>query len=234
MIEQELRARILAQPDRILADREIMTALVDASDKARGPNVIDLRGVAMGRLENRLDQLEDTHRNVIAAAYENLAGTNQVHRAILQLLDPIDFEGFLKALPDTVAPTLRLDCLRLVLETPQSSQDPALRAVEDVVCLCPPGFVAAHVTQGRDIPMRKVTLRQLQPDAETSADVIYGERLPLIRSEALIRLDFGKGRLPGLLVMGSRDPALFKPSHGTDLLTFFGGIFERCMRRWLA
>lgn len=234
MIEQELRARILAQPDRILADREIMTALVDASDKARGSNVIDLRGMAMGRLENRLDQLEDTHRNVIAAAYENLAGTNQVHRAILQLLDPVDFEGFLKALPDTVAPTLRLDCLRLVLETPQTSQEPALRAVEDVVCLCPPGFVAGHVTQGRDIPMRKVTLRQLQPDAEMPADVIYGDKLPLIRSEALIRLDFGKGRLPGLLVMGSRDPALFKPSHGTDLLTFFGGIFERCMRRWLA
>lgn len=234
MIEQELRARILAQPDRILADREIMTALVGASDRARGSNVIDLRGMAMGRLENRLDQLEDTHRNVIAAAYENLAGTNQVHRAILQLLDPVDFAGFLTALPQTVAPTLRLDCLRLVLETPVRSKEPALRQVEDVVCLCPPGFVATHVTQGRDIPMRKVTLRQRHPQGETVDDLIYGDKIGLIRSEALIRLDFGKGRLPGLLVMGSRDPNLFKPSHGTDLLTFFGGIFERCMRRWLA
>jgi hypothetical protein len=33
--------------------------------------------------------------------------------------------------------------------------------------------------------------------------------------------------------MGSEDPHLFKPAQGTDLLTFFGGVFERQMRRWL-
>jgi uncharacterized protein YigA (DUF484 family) len=33
--------------------------------------------------------------------------------------------------------------------------------------------------------------------------------------------------------MGSEDPHQFRPSHGTDLLTFFAGVFERQMRRWL-
>jgi uncharacterized protein YigA (DUF484 family) len=47
-------------------------------------------------------------------------------------------------------------------------------------------------------------------------------------------LDFGRGKLPGLLLMGSDDPHQFTPQHGTDLLAFFGGVFERVMRRWLA
>ena len=43
-----------------------------------------------------------------------------------------------------------------------------------------------------------------------------------------------KGRLPGMLVLGAEDPHQFKPNQGTDLLAFFGGVFERAMRRWLS
>ncbi|MFW5655763.1 MAG: DUF484 family protein, partial [Roseicyclus sp.] len=54
-----------------------------------------------------------------------------------------------------------------------------------------------------------------------------------IRSEALIRLDLGPGRLPAMLAMGAEDPQHFRPTQGTDLLAFFGGVFERMMQRWL-
>ena len=37
-----------------------------------------------------------------------------------------------------------------------------------------------------------------------------------------------------MLAMGSKDPHRFRPSHGTDLLSFFAAVFERAMRRWLA
>jgi uncharacterized protein YigA (DUF484 family) len=36
-----------------------------------------------------------------------------------------------------------------------------------------------------------------------------------------------------MLVMGSEDETLFTPQHGTDLLAFFAGVFERVVRRWL-
>jgi uncharacterized protein len=75
-----------------------------------------------------------------------------------------------------------------------------------------------------------VTLRQVVPDS----DAVYGEAAGWVRSEALIRLDLGAGRLPGLVAMGAEDPHQFKPTQGTDLLAFFGGVFERAMRRWLA
>ena len=230
MIEQDLRDRLLAEPELLLEDRDVMNALIAANERALGSNIVDLRGIAMERLENRLDRLEDTHRTVIAAAYENLAGTNQVHRAILQMLDPLSFEDFLKTMASDVAQTLRVDCVRLVLETVQEAEDPALRKLGDVLSIAAPGFVADYLTGGRNVPQRPVVLRQVLPQSEA----IYGDRAGWIRSEALMKLDFGTGRLPGMLVMGAEDPHQFKPTHGTDLLAFFAGIFERTMRRWLS
>eukprot|EP00237_Pycnococcus_provasolii_P007056 CAMPEP_0206121836 /NCGR_PEP_ID=MMETSP1472-20131121/1704_1 /ASSEMBLY_ACC=CAM_ASM_001108 /TAXON_ID=41880 /ORGANISM="Pycnococcus provasolii, Strain RCC251" /LENGTH=97 /DNA_ID=CAMNT_0053512245 /DNA_START=48 /DNA_END=338 /DNA_ORIENTATION=- len=91
-MNDHLREKIIAQPDVILDDQDLMRALIAANERSMGGNIVDLRGIAMERLEARLDRLEDTHRSVIAAAYENLAGTNQVHRAILRMLDPVEFE----------------------------------------------------------------------------------------------------------------------------------------------
>jgi len=230
MIEPDLRDRIIAEPEVILEDRDLMRALIAANERAMGTNVVDLRGIGMERLEARLERLEDTHRSVIAAAYENLAGTNQVNRAILQMLDPLSFEEFLKNLGGEVAQTLRVDCIRLVLESVQDAEDPALRRLGEVLFVAEPGFIADYVAGGRNVSLRPVTLRQTIP----SSDQIYGERAGWIRSEALLRLDFGKGRLPGLLVMGAEDPHQFKPTQGTDLLAFFAGVFERTMRRWLS
>jgi len=230
MISQDLRDRLIAEPETILDDRDVMRALVAANERAMGSNIVDLRGVAMERLENKLDLLQDTHSSVIAAAYENLAGTNQIHRAILQMLDPLSFEDFLKSLASDVAATLRVDCIRLVLESVQSEDSPALlRKLGDVLYVAEPGFVTDYLAGGRNVPMRPVVLRQVQPDN----DALYGERSGWIRSEALMRLDFGKGRLPGMLVLGAEDPHQFKPTHGTDLLAFFAGVFERLMRQWL-
>jgi len=229
-IEESLRDSIIARPDMILDDKDLMQALIAANEKAMGGNIIDLRGIAMERLETRLDRLEDTHRSVIAAAYENLAGTNQIHRAVLRMLDPVEFEPFLHDLGGEVAQILRVDMIRLVLETVQEEDDPVIRRLGDVLSVAEPGFVETYVGEGRGAPQRPVTLRQVHE----GSDVIYGDRADLIRSEACLRLDFGPGRLPGLLVMGSEDPHQFTPQQGTDLLTFFGGVFERAMRRWLA
>ena len=119
-----------------------------------GANVVDLRGIAMERLEARLDRLEDTHRAVIAAAYENLAGTNQVHRAILQMLDPARAsKDFLRGLGGDVAQTLRVDCVRLVLEC--GAERPTtrrLRRLGDVLCVAEPGFVADYIAGGAERP----------------------------------------------------------------------------------
>ncbi|MFD0978110.1 MULTISPECIES: DUF484 family protein [Tropicimonas] len=228
----EMREKILSEPDVILDDRDIMRALIAANEKSLGTNIVDLRGIAMERLESRLDRLEDTHRSVIAAAYDNLAGTNQIHRAILTMLDPVTFEGFLKGLGSDVAAILRVDCIRLVLESPANAEgDVAIRKLGDVLNVVKPGYIQDYVTHGREgAPVRPVTLRQLRPESEG----LYGEAANWINSEALLLLDFGEGRQPGMLALGAEDPHQFRPNQATDLLAFFAGVFERQMRRWLS
>ena len=228
---EDLRQRILDDPEVILEDHELMRALIGANERAMGSNIVDLRGIAMERLEARLDRLEDTHRDVIAAAYDNLAGTNQIHRAILRMLDPTDFEAFLRELGGEVAQTLRVDAVKLVLETrAEGAEEPAVARLGKVLVTAAPGFVDRYVTGGRNLPVRQVTLRQLKPQGRD----VYGDAADWICSEALLKLDLGPGRLPGLLALGAEDPHQFKPTQGTDLLGFFAGVFERSMRRWLA
>ncbi len=229
-IEDALREAIISQPDVILDDSDVMQALIAANEKAMGGNIVDLRGIAMERLETRLDRLEDTHRSVIAAAYENLAGTNQIHRAILRMLDPVEFETFLRDLGGEVAEILRVDQVKLVLESFQNDNDPAVQRLGDVLSVAEPGFIDRYLTYGRGGNVRQVTLRSVQ----NASEHIYGPNAEWIRSEACLKLDFGAGRLPGMLVMGAEDPHMFGPQQGTDLLGFFTGVFERTMRRWLS
>lgn len=228
-IEDALREAIISRPDVILDDKDLMHALIAANDRLMGANIVDLRGLAMERLEARLDRLEDTHRSVIAAAYENLAGTNQVHRAILRMLDPLEFETFLHDLSGDVAETLRVDLVRLVLESAERGEDPAVKKLGDVLSIAEPGFIDGYVTGARGGPVRQVTLRPI----DYVDPFVYGDTDLDIASEACLKLDFGAGRLPGLLVLGSTDPHMFGPKQGTDLLAFFTGVFERAMRRWL-
>ena len=175
-IEDSLREAIISQPDVILDDNDVMQALIAANERAMGGNIVDLRGIAMDRLETRLDRLEDTHRNV------------------------------------------------------QNDNDPAIQRLGDVLNVAEPGFIDSYITGGRGGTVRQVTLRSIQ----NSPEHIYGGAADWIRSEACLKLNFGAGRLPGLLILGSEDPHMFGAQQGTDLLGFFAGVFERTMRRWLS
>lgn len=221
------RARLLARPELILGDRDLMRALIDARDSEVGENVVDIRGRAMQALESRLDRLESAHESVISAAYDNQSGMATVHRAVLSLLEPVDFEGFLENLDSAVAPILRVETLRLVMES--ADRIPAPEANGPLVIL-PAGSIARLIAAGRqapradDIVLRRAT-RETMP--------IHGETRAPIQSEALLPIDLGPGRLPAALVMGSADTGRFNPAQGTDLLRFFGQSFRLVLLSWL-
>ena len=177
-MDDALREKIITQPDVILEDKDLMRALIAANERAMGGNIVDLRGIAMDRLEARLDRLEDTHRSVIAAAYENLAGTNLIHRAILRMLDPVEFEAFLKDLGGEVADILRVESVRLILESVKGDDDPTVQRMGDVLAVAELGFVDAYLRDTRGAPGRIVTLRQLH-EADPR---VHGQMADYIRS----------------------------------------------------
>ncbi len=226
-LTEDERARLLARPELILADRDLMRALIGARDSEVGENVIDIRGRAMQALENRLDRLEVAHESVISAAYENQTGMNTVHRAVISLLEPMDFEEFLENLESTVAPVLRVETLRLVMEAGGDLPEPESSGPLVIV---PQGTVAGLISAGRRMPRGDdIVLRRTAEETLS----FHGDARAPIRSEALLPLDLGPGRQPALLLMGSAELGRFNPAQGTDLLRFFGQCFRLVLMSWL-
>ena len=68
----------------------------------------------------------------------------------------------------------------------------------------------------------------------TPGDVeIFGAAAGLVRSQALLRLSVGTGTPTGLLALGSRRPAKFKPGQGTELLCFLARALDVVISEWL-
>lgn len=227
-----IRKILISDPSLVLDDAELMRALVGAiQPKAR--NVVDLRGVLVERLEQRLGKLEQAHKTVIAAAYDNLAGVSQIHRTILSLLDRNDFAGALEEILIELPDNLALDETRLCFESDVGDVNgPAFglglpQEVEKSIVALPSGALENYLRLGRDVEEEPIVLRA----APAERTLIFGDAAALVRSEALVSLDIGGA--PALLAMGSEDPDRFTPDHGDDLLIFLGGVVERVLRRWL-
>ncbi|MEM6465772.1 MAG: DUF484 family protein [Pseudomonadota bacterium] len=220
----ELKDQILADPSLVLEDPQIMKALLQLDDAPSDRKVVDLRARLVERLEHRLERLEDTHASVVAAAYENLAGTNQVHRAVLVLLGQSDLASALAALEGEIATILGLDLVRIAVE----GDLPTLpEPVAHLVVRMPRGSLRAYLAAGKDVEPRPVTLR---PITEL-ADALYGDEADGIASEALLSLDLTR---PALLAFGAEDRSRFHPEQGDELLTFFGAVASKVLSRWLS
>ncbi len=229
---EKLKGEILRDPALILDDPDLMAALLSKQAETQGRNVVDLRSIAMSRMEERLDRLEQNYQTVVSAAYENLTGTNQVHRAILCLLDVDDFTGFLQALDHDIPNILGVDAIRLCLEDDNAKGGEEIGPdgpLKHLVMALPRYGVAAYVNGGINKHPAQVTTR---PTNEAK-EAVYGDAAVDIQSEALLRLDLGDGKLPGMVAFGSEDPHHFTADQGADLLSFFGHALERIMRHWV-
>ena len=217
-----VRSLIVAEPAIVLDDDDVMQRLVGETRGTR--KVVDLRDRLVERLETRLEKLATTHRSVIAAAYENVAGTNQLHRAVLYLIEPPDLGSFLVRLTHEVPSLMGLEEARLCLEAEVANPCEAEGFGPDLagrVMALPEGTIADYFAVDGQ-PDRVIALRAAGEEAE----IIFGEANP-VQSEALLKLDLGGA--PGLLALGSSDPRKFDPAHGTDLLQFFAGVVERLL-----
>lgn len=225
-LPEATRQQLLANPQLLLADRDLMRALVGAREAEAGANVVDIRGRAMQVLEERLDRLESAHRTVVATAYDNQSGMHQVHRAILSLLEPQDFPAFLDALQAEVAPILRIESLRLLIE----HDDPAAQPAKKGLVFVPEGTVLQMVLAERRAPRGDdIVLRATADITRPLHDNAEGR----IWSEALIPLNLDPDHGMALILMGSRDAQRFSPTQGTDLLRFFAQVFRLTLLRWL-
>ena len=209
----DLRARILQDPDAILGDPALLRALVARTQAAGAANVVDLRSVAMARLEARLDELEAAHRTVIAAAYDNLAGTQQIHRAILRLLDAESCEAFVEGLAGEVAAILRLDAVRLLVEDDDAPEDKGAPQSAEIV----PFTARSPRTEVSLPPPVPPSGESRAPGEGPSGAASDGVLRPVPRGFLARRVATGGGALPPVSLL-----------RGDGLLAELGAIPEGC------
>ena len=229
-MEETVRAELLADPSIILNDQELMDSLLAATDIKLGTNVVDLRHVAMNRLSDKLGELEGTHQSVVAAAYQNLLGTKQIHQAVIQLLGKKSLEDFVISLNSELLKTLSVDCIFILLEKPDGSVDSLIPtnyrpSIQTVM----PGFVNTYITQGGLTELSKVKLRK----ATSVTNQLFENASIKIESEACVQLNLDENQIIGMITFGSSDANFFEPGQGTDLLKFFASSCEKMLERWL-
>ena len=230
-MENSIRAKLLADPSIILDDNELMQSLLTASDVKLGSNVVDLRHVAMSRLSDRLGKVGGTHQSVVAAAYQNLLGTKQIHEAVIELLRNNNLDEFVHSLKFDLLKILNVDCICILLEkSNESDETSTLKYSNPNIQQVMSGFVSTYITQGGETESTKVKIRQ----ANSSTNQLFESASTQINSEACIQLSFNENQTLGMIVFGSSDINFFEPGQGTDLLNFFACVCEKILGRLIS
>ena len=182
-------------------------------------------------MDGELKKLKRSNQQVIATEYENLVGMKQVHQVVLKSLEQNNFDEFITNLSTEGCDILRVDCIRLGLETHSSLQNNKNNDsnLSELLDLYPVNFVDTYISQGKNNGTDEVVLR---PTPEGS-DQLYGKHSKNLKSEGCIKLKIGNEKFTGILALASNEKEKFTAQQGVELLKFMGSVFERRISHWL-
>jgi len=231
-MDDKLREEILANAHEFLNDENLLRALIEASDNNMGNKIVDIRSVALKKMDGKLKKLKKSNQQVISTAYENLVGMKQVHQVVLKSLEHNNFDEFITNLTTEACDILRVDCIRLGLETHLSLQNNKNYGsnLSELLDLYPVNFVDTYISQGENNSTNDVVLRPTPKGSEQ----LYGKHSKNLKSEGCIKLKIGNEKITGLLALASNEREKFTAQQGVELLKFMGSVFERRISHWLS
>lgn len=213
-------AYLRRHPDFLLRHPDLMAVLTPPSHR-RGDNIVDMQQFMIDALRAETDRAKTARDEVVAIGRNNLSSQTQVNNSVLALLEAADFEQFLQVLTTDVPVFLGIDVVTLCVE---SSNAPSSGPATVGVFALPFGTI--------DERMEKAGPVLLQAGVAGEA-LFFGAAAQLVRSQALVRLRFGRRGQQGLLALGARKADSYHPGQGTELLSFLGRVVELGVRRWL-
>jgi len=218
--DKDVEAYLREHPDFLVQHDDLIPVLTPPAFD-HGDGVRDMQFYMLQRLRDNVNEVKDQQRALIATSRANLNNQTRVHNAALTLLEARSFDQLIQIITTDLAVLLDLDVVSLVLEAQADFVMPsAMRAGMQVV---PAGTVESWVGKG-DIAVHA--------DIEGSPQ-LHGDAAGLVKSEILLRLKIAKQIPTGLLCFGSRDPEMFHPAQGTELVSFLTRVVERSLCLWL-
>jgi uncharacterized protein YigA (DUF484 family) len=185
-----------------------------------GRKIADFQSYMIERLKADKTEAIETARGIVETARNNMNNQTRIHRAVLRLLEANDFDEFVQVITNDLTALLDVDITTLVIET-NGREIPHIHT--NGIRIVPEGTLNKWM-QGKN------TL--LQNDIG-GIEAIYGAGATLVRSQALVRIDISMQTPPCIVAFGSRDPQLFQPHQGIELVSFLARVIERQFRSWL-
>jgi len=195
--------------------------LLRAPSREVGEGVLDFQHFQIERLRLDMARVNLEHRTLIAASRGNLTSQGRVHKAVLALLAAASFEQLLQTVTTDLAVLLDVDIVTIGVE---STTTRAGRLSMSGIHLLKAGATDALLGPERNL--------LLHADAPGEA-ALFGGAAGLVRSQALLRLTFGRGAPAGLLCIGTRQPGRFHPGLSTELLGFLARVVGITIAQWL-
>ena len=211
----------LRQNPNFLCENQDLLDVLITPGRNSGNGVTDLHQFRAEKLRRELAELTEARDALVVTGRSNLSSQARVHKAVLALLKARNFEHFIETLTTDLAVILDLDVVIVGVEQLEDGSMPP--PVASVVAL-KPNMVDSLIGPGQSIVLK---------DNVTGDPEIFGPGAGLVRSEALIRLSFGRAAPTALLAFGARDAAHFEPGQGTELLRFMARVVETSIRGWL-
>jgi uncharacterized protein len=174
----------------------------------------------LDRLRHETTRLQHEQRSLITTSRNNLASQCRVHKAVLAMMKATSFEQLMQIVTTDLAVLIDVDVVTIAIE---SSASPTARLLHGIQLL-KSGTVDALLGE-RDIAMAT----GIQGDP-----ALFGGAAGLVRSQALLRLSFGRAGPTGLVCIGTRKPNTFHPGLGSELLSFLARALAITITQWLS
>jgi uncharacterized protein len=216
----EVADYLVRHPDFFALHSDLLHAMTPPSAR-HGNGVLDFQRFVTERLQEDLAKFKRGHDEIIAASRANISSQGRIHTTVLALLGARTLEHLIEITTVDLALHLEVDAVVLGFE---SHDRTPINAASRGLRLWPKGRTDSWVPVGREVML----------SGPVVADpALFGSAAPLVKSQALLRLQLKRDAPSGLLALGSRDAGRFHGGQGTELLAFLGRGLELCFRGWL-
>lgn len=217
---REVLAYLRRNPDFLDRHPEAIQ-LLHAPTRDTGEGVLDFQHFLLERMRGNLARAHSEQRSLLATSRGNLTSQCRVHKAVLAILSATGFEQLLQTVTTDLAVLLDVDVVTLGVES-AATATPRLP------------MSGIHLLRSGTVDGLLGPERAALFCADTPGNpALFGAAASLVRSQALLRLSFGRAAPTGLLCIGTRKPGMFHAGLGTELLSFLARALGITIRQWL-
>jgi uncharacterized protein YigA (DUF484 family) len=217
---REVMAYLRRHPEFLDEHPEALRLLRPPSREV-GDGVVDFQRFLYDRQRQEVARLNAEYRNLLTVCRGNLASQTRVHKASLAILAAPSFGQLIQIVTTDLAVGLDVDVVTI--------------AVENIAGITPRLPVQGiQLLKAGTVDDLLGEERAVLYDADVTGDpALFGGAAGLVRSQALLRLRFGRESPTGLLCIGTRKPGRFHPGLGTELLGFLARVVGIAVGLWL-